>query len=372
VTTASEIAGLLHDPVSGTSRRVRATCSGSDLHLAGDSATLVVDAGAVSVANGGWDGRALHLTWTRDGHIFALTLEPEAARGLAACAPPALSAELGRILQTSRAHERRGRRTIPLVVGIFVVLPLAVLVALFLMRDQLVDAALRRLPPSVDTEVGKLVHTQVSESGKVVASGPTVDAVRAIGTRLVSAASAHPFTFRFEVMRDKTVNAFAAPGGVVVVHTGLLAAAESPDEVAGVLAHEVTHVLHRHSMRQMIFAVGLSGALQILVGSPEGAAGVLASSAAELTSLGYGRDQERDADMGGLDLLQRARLPAGGLLRFFDTLKEGTAPPAFLSSHPAAGDRAARLTEELRRRGAWDVEPLAIDWAAVRESARGL
>ena len=363
--------GLLHDPVSGTSRRVRATCVGEELQLTGDAVDRRVALSALSAAGGGWDGRSLHLTWTEGGHAFALTLEPEGGRELAAAFPAPLAADVERLLQSARRYERRGRRTLPIVLFVFVGLPLLALLSLYLMRDRLIEAVVRRLPTTVDGEVGKLLEQQLSGTGKLLKDGPAVEAVRALGGRLVAASPDRSFTFRFEVMRDPSVNAFAAPGGLVVVHTGLLAAARTPEEVAGVLSHEVVHVLHRHSMRQMVFAVGLDGAIRLLVGSPDGAAAMLAGTAFDLTSLGFSRDQERDADLGGLDLLQRARMPAQGLIGFFDTLKkEGGAPPPLLSSHPPAEDRAARLEEELRRRGEWPVEPITLDWAAVQAASR--
>ena len=366
----ADVAGLLHDPVSGKSRRVTVMPAFDALRLSAEGTPdVTVPTSALSAEGGGWDGQAVHLVWERDGRSYALTLDAGAARALHGVLPSSLSAELERLDQASRRTERRGRRTIPIVFFVFVGLPLLALLVLFLMRDAIVDAALRRLPTTVDTEVGRLAHQQVTSSGKIVESGPAVEAVRAMGARLVAAAPAHEFAFRFEVMRDPSVNAFAMPGGVIVVHTGLLAAAESPDEVAGVLAHEVTHVLHRHSMRQLVFAVGLAGAVQLLIGSPEGAAGVLAESASELSSLGFSRDQERDADLGGLDLLRDAHLPAAGLIRFFDVLKKSPAPPALISSHPPAEDRATQLAEEVRRRGEWPVEPLGVDWAAVRAAA---
>jgi beta-barrel assembly-enhancing protease len=323
----------------------------------------------VTATGGGWDGRAVHLSWTHEGHSLSLTLEPDAVRALAETAPPPLAAELTRLSGVARSRERRGRLTLPMITFVFVGLPLLALLVLFLMRDRLVGAVLDRLPTAVDAQVGELVHGQVSSSGRLLTVGPEVEAVRAIGARLMAAAPAHGFTFRFEVMRDPSVNAVAAPGGVVVVHTGLLAAAETPDEIAGVLGHEITHVLERHSMRQMIFAVGLAGLVQLLVGSPEGAAAVVANAGSELTSLGFSRDQEREADRGALRLLERARLPATGLIRFFEVLKKSLAPPALLSSHPGAEDRARELTEEVRQKGEWPVEPLALDWDAVRRAA---
>jgi predicted Zn-dependent protease len=98
---------------------------------------------------------------------------------------------------------------------------------------------------------------------------------------------------------------------------------------------------------------------------------VLVSSASELGGLRFSREQETDADRGGLDLLQRAKLPADGMVRFFGTLgkQAGSTPPAFLSSHPPSAERASALSAEIARRGTWNVEPLEADWLAVRTAA---
>ena len=153
------------------------------------------------------------------------------------------------------------------------------------------------------------------------------------------------------------------------MHTALIAAASGPDELTGVLAHEIVHVLHRHSTRQLVFQAGLATGLRLLVGSVDGAAESLAGAAAQLSTLRFSRDQERDADAAGIDLLQQARLPGDGLPSFFEKLaKEGGAPPALLSSHPASDERVAAARAEIARRGAWRVDPPAIDWAAVRAS----
>jgi predicted Zn-dependent protease len=176
---------------------------------------------------------------------------------------------------------------------------------------------------------------------------------------------------RFELLREPTANAFAAPGGLVVVQTGLLVAAESADEVAGILAHEVAHVAARHSLRQILFQLGLVASLRLVLGDQTGQA--VGSAVTQLGSLRFSRDQERDADRRAVELLARARLPAAGLQSFFDRLaRRDGAVPALLSSHPPTAERAAALARLIDQRGRWPTEPPALDWNAVRRDARGV
>jgi predicted Zn-dependent protease len=226
----------------------------------------------------------------------------------------------------------------------------------------------------VDTALAEATHRQLLASGLVVRDGAAREAVQRIGDRLLTAAPPHPFRFRFEVLQDPTVNAFAVPGGLVVVHAGLVADARMPDELAGVLAHEITHVLERHSLRQLLFQLGLRTSLGLLLGLPDGVADAVGTAAANLGGLQFSRDQEREADGGAVELLARARLPAAGLESFFERLarQEGRGL-AIVSTHPPSAERAAALRRLLVERGTWPTDPLALDWERVRQdgAARG-
>lgn len=365
---------LLFDGGTGETRKVVATWDAfgaGTLRVSDGVRTHAVAADRLELGGGGWQRDALTLAW-KDGEIaFAITITDRDARDAwLAVLPPRFAG--GRAALERRARQVSRRRAITYaLVGAFVLAPIAALVSIYLLRDRILDAVVRRLPPTVDAQIGDALEAQLSAAGGFVESGPAAGAVRALGERLLRAAPAHPHRFRFRVRRDPTVNAFAAPGGLVVVNTGLLAAAESADEVAGVLAHELVHVLHRHSMRQLVFRAGLGASFALLLGSPDGAAGTLASAASTLTSLGFGREQERDADVTGLDLLVKARLPAEGMVTFFERLaKDGLAPPALLSSHPASAERAEALRAAIVARGAWPREALDLDWAAVKASVK--
>jgi predicted Zn-dependent protease len=364
--------GLLHDPVAAASRSVALRWEPADatLRIGEAGGELTVAATRLSVTGGGFRGEAVHLGWTDGGQAWAVTVDgPAAVEALLGSLPPGLAPQVAQV-RGQAARARRRRRVALVVVGFLLALPLLALAALYAFRGAILDAIVGRLPLGIDAELGRLVEGELARSGRVVAEGPAAEAVRLIGDRLAPPDPAAPFRFRFLLVRDAAVNAFAAPGGLVAVHTGLVARAGSPDELAGVLAHEVGHVLARHTLRQLLVELGLAASVRVLLGSPGGAGEALAAGAARLGALRFGRDQERDADQRAVDVLRRARLPAGGLVGFFDRLAEQDgAVPALLATHPPSAERSAALARALLALGPWPVERLALDWDAARRDA---
>lgn len=363
---------LLHDPTGYTRRVVARWDAATDSLWIEDGPTgRQVPADRLTLAAGGWRGDAIHLSWEEAGRRWAVTLEgPRSARAFLDALPARFAPEVARVRRQA-VRSRRARRLGLAVLLLVCLLPVALLASAFLLRDRLLDAVVRRLPPSVDRQLGEAAARQLALSGQVLREGPAAEAVRILGARLVAAAGPQPFAFRFEVLRHPAVNAFAAPGGLVVVHTGLLAEAASPDELAGVLAHEVTHVLRRHSLRQLLFQVGLFTTLRLMVGVPDGVGDALAGVLADLSALRFSRDQEREADEGAVALLARARLPADGLVDFFERLaRRGSQPPALLSTHPPSAERAASLRRLIAAYPPWPRDPPGLDWEAVRRQAR--
>jgi hypothetical protein len=366
---------LLHDPLLGSTRRVTVTW---DPRFQGslrieDSAGTSQDVAAkdLSLTSGGWSGGAIHFSWQVDDKTWAVTIDdPNAIAQLAKELPPPFASQV-------LTWQGQGRRrtvwsgtvfTIAAVIGL---LPLLILVALFLLRDNILNAVIARMPPAVvDAKIGELIHEQLRASGGIIQDGPGVDAVRVISQRFLPHLPTQDFSFRFEVVNDKSVNAYAAPGGIVVVHTGLLARATSADQLAGVLAHEITHVTRRHSLRQIVYNQGLTTTLRWVIGVPDGVAVTLAGAAANLSGLKFSREQETEADRGGIELLQKARLPASGLPSFLEILaQEQGNMPSFLSTHPADKERSATLQKLIAERGTWESEPLMVDWEAVQRDA---
>jgi Zn-dependent protease with chaperone function len=144
-------------------------------------------------------------------------------------------------------------------------------------------------------------------------------------------------------------NAFALPGGKVYVFNGLLAKAESPDEIAGILAHEFGHLTHRDSTRQLIYNGGTSFLIGLLFGDITGS-GALVFASRSLVTASHSREAEQDADTFAIEVMHRlGRSPKGmGELMFRVTGKEVDKSLSILSSHPLTEDRLTRMSNEDR------------------------
>jgi predicted Zn-dependent protease len=156
----------------------------------------------------------------------------------------------------------------------------------------------------------------------------------------LTAGVALPQPIAVQVSDRKEVNAFAAPGGRIVLFDGLLTEARSADEVAGVLAHELTHSRKRHPTRMLIRVIGTSFIEQLLIGAETGGMSEM------LLVLSYSRQFEEEADAGAVELLNGAGIDTASFANFFDRLErtQGGGPmPGLLASHPAPRERSAMV-----------------------------
>ncbi len=156
------------------------------------------------------------------------------------------------------------------------------------------------------------------------------------------------YRFKVDLLRDESPNAFIVPGGHIFVTSGLLESVESENGLAMVLAHEMAHQYHRHPLRGLGRGIVISLALIVISGAEGG--GLVENfigSTATLTSLGFSREQEREADKLGLELLMRHYGHSSGASEFFETVikysKNDTELPEFLSTHPGIDERIDML-----------------------------
>lgn len=234
--------------------------------------------------------------------------------------------------------QRRGRLhwELGVVVALAILLPLG---AVWGARRAAASIA-SWLPPGMDESLGRPTWEALQVSGQRCADPAAQRYVEEIAAPLLAELGATPFRFRFLVVNDPDVNAFALPGGYVVVNSGLLAAAETGEELAGVLGHELSHVTLRHSTERLAGSLGTTVALALLFGFVD--VGAPAYTLSYLAGLHYEREQELAADDTGRELLAKAGISPLGMATFFERLSNSLAPPELLSTHPDPGNRALR------------------------------
>lgn len=182
------------------------------------------------------------------------------------------------------------------------------------------------------------------------------DYLQRLGTAIASAAAPAGVTYEFRMLDTSVVNAYALPGGFVYVTRGLVVTVEDEAQLAGVLAHEIAHVVARHGTqhlsreRLVAFFTSLGDALYVGLSSP------LPSVVTGVESLSYGRADETQADELAAEYLHEARYHPEGLATFFSHLRESGQwgrLERFLSTHPVSADRARRLRARI---SAWTLD----------------
>src|SRR5215467_12741753 len=224
-----------------------------------------------------------------------------------------------------------------------------------------ITAPPNKYPPSEDVKVGLQAAAQVQKEMPLLNDASIDEYIAGIGQRLVAAIppeQQHPeFHYTFRVVNQKDINAFALPGGPMFLNRGMIEAAHNEGEVAGVMAHEMSHVTLRHGTAQATkgekFQIGaIAGqVLGAIVGGPAG------SIIAQGSNFGLGtyfmkfsREYETQADVNGAQLMARAGYDPKHMSDMFRTLEAqvGSSGPEWLSDHPNPGNRYQRIDQEAK------------------------
>ena len=293
-----------------------------------------------------------------EAHGYRLTLaihvdgNDETQRNLArlSVSEPGLIRELRQSCpQLNRRDLRRGSRRRLLQRTVLAAAAMALI--LFVILPRMAETLARLIPVEQEIALGKSVVTQI----ELALGGTKLGGLRCSGRqgqaaldRLVARLTqAQELKYQVSVLvfDHGMINAFAAPGGQIVVLRGLLDEANGPEELAGVLAHEIGHAERRDPTRHALRTAGSAGIVSLILGDFSG--GTLAVFLGEwLLNAGYTREAEAEADRFALDLLNAAGIDSDGTAAFFEMIEALDAPavnlPKYFSTHPAAGDRAAR------------------------------
>jgi beta-barrel assembly-enhancing protease len=282
-----------------------------------------------------------------DAGDVLLSLQPDGAETLFVNNPTFAGVLLPRVPALSSAR----RRWQGLKPGLAVVACVAALVgSIWALNLQPSQAIARILPQQSRQALGDAVIASLAKDRKVCETPASKAALDRLTKRLVTAAANVPPDVRVIVLDWPIVNAFAAPGGQIILTRGLVQRAGSADEVAGVLAHELGHVLELHPEAGIIRFMGLSAAAQLVFA---GSSGTLTNAGVALTTLRYSRIAEREADGHALRILKGAGISHKGFADFFERIEHKPPPSqssngkfndlSVLSTHPQTAERIERV-----------------------------
>ncbi|NES87055.1 MAG: M48 family metalloprotease [Moorea sp. SIO2B7] len=206
---------------------------------------------------------------------------------------------------------------------------------------------LSSLSDSQEVKLGKQINQQLLQGGQItIYDNAQINRyVNKIGQRLAKTSDRRNIPYTFQVVKDKSINAFATMGGFVYINTGLMRIADNEAELASVVGHEIGHIVGRHAVKQMRDRALAQGALS--------AAGLDQSTAVQMgvelaLNRPHSRKAEFQADQLGLGNLQRAGYAPSGMVSFMKKLqKQGGSIPAFLSTHPATSNRVVALQQAI-------------------------
>lgn len=244
------------------------------------------------------------------------------------------------------------------VVGLIVAVPLLLVMYL----DAVTGWIAPTLPAEWEQSLGESAMAQYEIGQPMIESDAVSQSLEALIGPLLAQADSERYDFHVYIANDPELNAFALPGGYIVLNSGLLLRAENADEVLGVLAHEISHVTEQHGIRQIMARAGLVVIAQALVGDVNGIMAMIAAATPALLSLNYSRSFETAADEQGFALLEATDINPNGLVSFFEKIiEEEKARLAkvededrravmenlmpLLSSHPATEERIENMQD---------------------------
>lgn len=230
-------------------------------------------------------------------------------------------------------------------------------------------AAVHALPYSVDETIGEEASKQLDQGFVEVQDEQVVAAIETIVRRIEKQSRLPEAKFSVRVVDSPVMNAYALPGGFIVVYTGLIRESETPEEVAGVLGHEMAHVTLRHGLERLAGQAGLVIGIQMLFGDASGIVALGVELGQHAAANSYSRDQELEADLEGARMLHESGLDPLSVVPLFEDLKKHDLPDqlSWLSTHPQIANRIAALKAYAATLPPKQYETFdEIDWAEVK------
>ncbi|MDQ3277610.1 MAG: M48 family metallopeptidase [Bacteroidota bacterium] len=275
------------------------------------------------------------------GGTLYLYLDPSGTKYLQFDAEHPLVSLLSRVKASRKGTW--AQRLLKLRVYILLFATLGLGIGLYLLFVSLVPfLGMRMIGVQQEVAMGRQLKEAMLEQSALL--GENVDSVgtvqlQAFGGKL-RLSSQYPI--EITMIKSKTVNAYALPGGQVVVYSGIIDKIKTPEELVALLAHEATHINERHSLRSLLRSAANGILISVIFGDASGISGALISGAETLFRLQYSRSLETEADRKGMDLMMANGVDVKGMKGLMQTLQEEEKLPhdlSFMSSHPLTKER---------------------------------
>lgn len=219
-----------------------------------------------------------------------------------------------------------------------------------------------------EEKLGNLFKDLIWDRYPTVKDNTADSALQQIKDRLVKALDTTAYRYQFTIIKEEQINAFTIPGGNIYVFSGLIKAAETPEEVAAVLAHEMGHAEQRHVVSKLMKELSITAIVSILSG---GDPSVLTQILQSIIGNTFDREQESKADQFALELLEKAKISPKSLGRFFQRLNEKNLDYdenlEILMTHPH-NDKRIDQVRKYKTKNDFKPEPFQMDWKKVQKS----
>jgi predicted Zn-dependent protease len=277
-----------------------------------------------------------------------------------------LSGQLLAINQKQRGHSK----TFWFWLSIASVITLVAGVAGYYALIAATQLAVAALPISIDENIGNMAIKSVDLHARLDAGNAATKLVNEIVKELEPHSATKGLNFKVMVVDEPTVNAFALPGGQIVVYTGLMKKAKSAEQLAGVIAHEMAHATLRHGLKGVGQSLGIVAAIQLVTGDVGGLLALSSQLAQESILTSYSRKSETEADLEGARMLHEAGIDPKNMADFFQMLEqnEGDIPDmlAWISTHPQHADRIAKINDYQKQIPQKPYRLLELPWEEVQ------
>ena len=273
----------------------------------------------------------------------------------------------------TRFHEPARRRRRARIVLIAALASIGILTVLYLWGIPALAAFVAsRVPVSWEERLGRSIVTHLVPPAMRCTDKTRTRVIDEIITVLTAPLPTSPFTIRVIVVNDSTINAFAVPGGYIVLYRGLLEKTQTAEELAGVLAHELQHIFKHHVTQALIQHVSTGLLLAAITGDTSKATAYGLESARLLGILRYSRQSEEEADAAGMRMLLESGIDPKGMIAFYELLTKSTSETSsilkYLSTHPSTGDRIKNLKSLVEQSQPKSVKLLkGYDWSNIKK-----